>query len=92
MVQANGNDDVTLEELETALKITAYCLLRVGPVIAPVLERLEREVATARRDDPRERARRILEGCRMREEAIAMPRSPQRLITIEAISEQADGR
>jgi hypothetical protein len=60
----------------------------VGPVIAPVLERLEREVEKARRDDPRERARRILERYRTRGEAMAVFRSPQRLI--EAISEQVD--
>lgn len=53
---------VSLADLEAALKITAYCLLRIGPALAPILERLEREVERAKRDDPRERARRILDS------------------------------
>ena len=55
-------DDVSLEELEDALKVAAYAVWRFGKVYAPIMVRLERLVEEARRGDPREHARRILEG------------------------------
>jgi hypothetical protein len=61
MGHGHDNDGVTLEELEDALKVVAYAVMRFGNVYAPIMERLEREVEAARRDDPRLRARRILE-------------------------------
>jgi len=83
MTNATGSDDVTLEELETALKVVAYCLLRIGPVVTPILERLEREVERARRDDPRERARRILESYTDRGGRKAIPLSTSALTSSE---------
>jgi hypothetical protein len=53
---------VSLERLERALAVVAYVVLRHGAVYAPILERLEREVEAARRDDPMMRAQRILHG------------------------------
>lgn len=60
MRSEQSNDGVTLKELEDALKVVAYCVLRCGTVYAPILERLEREVEMARQQDPMMRARRIL--------------------------------
>src|SRR5262245_24362398 len=57
-----GHDYVSLEEWERCLKIVSYCVLRIGPALAPVLERVEREVERARRDDPMARARNHLEA------------------------------
>jgi nitroreductase len=56
------SDDVSLEELEEALKVAAYAVWRFGAVYAPIMVRLEKLVEEARRGDPREHARRILEG------------------------------
>jgi hypothetical protein len=53
---------VSLERLERALAVVAYVVLRHGAVYAPILERLEREVELARRNDPLTRAKRILAG------------------------------
>jgi hypothetical protein len=50
-----------IERLERALALAAYIVLRHGPVYAPYIDRLERELEAARRDDPIERAKRILE-------------------------------
>lgn len=52
---------VSLERLERALAVMAYIVLRHGAVYAPILERLEREVEAARRDDPISRAKHILD-------------------------------
>lgn len=51
---------VSLERLERALAVVAYVVVRHGAVYAPILERLEREVEAARRDDPINRAKAIL--------------------------------
>lgn len=50
-----------VERLERALVVAAYIVVRHGPVYAPLVDRLERELEAARRDDPVDRARRILE-------------------------------
>jgi hypothetical protein len=49
-----------IERVERALALAAYIVLRHGPVYAPYIDRLEGELEAARRDDPTERARRIL--------------------------------
>ena len=60
--RAAGPTNVSLERLERALAVVAYVILRHGAVYAPILERLEREVEVARRDDPMTRAKHILDG------------------------------
>lgn len=50
-----------IERLERALVLAAYIVVRHGPVYAPYVDRLERELEAARRNDPTERAKRILE-------------------------------
>ena len=50
-----------VERLERALVLVAYIVLRHGPVYAPYIDRLERELEAARQNDPTERAKRILE-------------------------------
>jgi hypothetical protein len=50
-----------VERLEHALMLVAYIVLRHGPVYAPYIDRLERELEAARQNDPTERAKRILE-------------------------------
>jgi hypothetical protein len=62
MQSSQPTEYVSLERLERALAVVAYIVLRHGAVYAPILERLEREVEVARRDDPMIRAKRILEG------------------------------
>ena len=51
----------SLEQLERALAINAYLVVRYGERYAHTLERLEREVENARRNGAVARARRILE-------------------------------
>jgi hypothetical protein len=41
-------DDITLERVERALAAVSYAILLDGPVYAPVLDRLEREIAAMR--------------------------------------------
>jgi hypothetical protein len=54
--------DVTLERLEHALAAISYAVLLDGPVYAPILDRLEREIATMRaNEDVVSRARAHLE-------------------------------
>lgn len=50
-----------IERLERALALAAYIVLRHGSVYAPYIDRLEKELEAARRNDPTERAKRILE-------------------------------
>lgn len=47
--------------LEHALVLAAYIVLQHGPVYAPYVDRLEKELEAARRNDPTEHAKRILE-------------------------------
>jgi hypothetical protein len=49
-----------VERLEHALVLVAYIVLRHGPIYAPYIDRLERELEAARQNDPTERAKRIL--------------------------------
>ena len=49
-----------VERLERALVLAAYIVLRHGPVYAPYVDRIERELEAARHNDPTERAKRIL--------------------------------
>jgi hypothetical protein len=39
------SDEITLERLERALATVSYAILLDGPIYAPILERLEREIA-----------------------------------------------
>ena len=50
-----------IEELERALALAAYIVLRHGPIYAPYIDRLEKELERARKNDPTERAKRILQ-------------------------------
>lgn len=51
----------SVEELEEALAVVAYIVLRHGDVYAPIMDRLQREVEEARRRVPSgDRARQIL--------------------------------
>lgn len=50
-----------IERLERALVLVAYIVVRHGPVYAPYIDRLERELEMTRQNDPTERAKRILE-------------------------------
>lgn len=55
--------EVTLEQLLQEQAAVAYCMVKDGPVYAPIFERYEREIAALiARDDAMSRARRILEG------------------------------
>jgi hypothetical protein len=59
------NGEVTVERLEFALAVAAYIMSRDGPKIAPIYERLERELAAMRRqEDTLERARQLLQSYR----------------------------
>jgi hypothetical protein len=61
----NPPDDVTIERLERALAAISYAILLDGPIYAPVLERLEREIAAMRaNEDAVSRARQYLEQFR----------------------------
>jgi hypothetical protein len=52
--------EVTVERLERGLAICAYCVVRDGPVVVPLFERLERELAAMRQtQDIMERAKRV---------------------------------
>ena len=54
----------SLADLEHALAVAAYLVMRHGDLYIPLLERFEREVEAARRGNPASRARRILEDYR----------------------------
>ena len=59
------HDEVTIERLERALLAVSYAIQLDGPVYAPVLERLEREIAAMRaNEDAVSRARQYLEQFR----------------------------
>jgi hypothetical protein len=60
-VATNGRCSSMIERLEHALALVAYIVLRHGPVYAPFIDRLERELEAARQNDPTVRAKRILE-------------------------------
>ena len=59
---SNPQAPITTERVERALALCAYIMGRDGPVIAPIFERLERELAAMRRqDDTVARAKHLLE-------------------------------
>jgi hypothetical protein len=45
------SDEVTIERLERGLVVLAYIMSRDGPVVAPLFERLERELAAMRSNE-----------------------------------------
>jgi hypothetical protein len=54
---------VTIERLERALAVVAYMMERDGPVLVPIFEKLERELAKMKSDqDAIGRARQLLES------------------------------
>lgn len=56
---------VTIERLERALAVAAYCVVLDGPIAAPLFNRLERELVKARAsNDTVARARALLESYR----------------------------
>ncbi len=58
-----SDNKVTVERLELGLAALAYIMDRDGPVIAPIFERLERELAMMRKtQDTVARAKRLLES------------------------------
>lgn len=58
-----ASEPVTVEFLERALAFAAYVVVKYGSVYSPWMERMERELEAARkREDPQDKARRILEG------------------------------
>jgi hypothetical protein len=66
-MKKSRNEEVTVERLERALAVISYAILQDGPVYAPVLERLEREIAARRsRADAVSRAQRYLDQFRDR--------------------------
>jgi hypothetical protein len=68
--QDHQHEEATLERLERALAAISYAILLDGPIYAPVLERLEREIAAMRAsEDVVSRARRHLD--RRRDQAAA---------------------
>jgi hypothetical protein len=50
-----------IEQVERALALAAYIVLRHGSVYAPYIDRLERELESTRKNHPIERAKRILQ-------------------------------
>ena len=65
MTKPKAPDEVTIERLERALLAISYAIQLDGPVYAPVLERLEREIAAVRaNEDAVSRARQYLEQFR----------------------------
>lgn len=63
---------VTIERLERALAIAAYVVVLDGPIAAPLFNRLERELATARAtSDTMSRARALIESYRPKLKEIA---------------------
>jgi hypothetical protein len=59
------SEPVTIERLERGLALLAYCIELDGPVMVPMFERLERELAAMRQtQDTVGRARRLLESLR----------------------------
>jgi hypothetical protein len=60
---AREHEPVTIERLERALALCAYLVTRDGPVVVPIFERIERELAVMRQEqDTVSRAKRLLEN------------------------------
>ena len=60
-VATDSVGDPIIGRLEHALVLAAYIVLRHGSVYAPYIDRLEKELEAARRNDPVQHAKRILE-------------------------------
>jgi hypothetical protein len=59
------SEPVTIERLERALVFCAYLMVRDGPVVAPLFEKLERELEAMRAtEDTVIRAKHLLESYR----------------------------
>jgi hypothetical protein len=57
---------VTIERLECGLAVVAYMMVRDGPVLVPIFEQLEREIAKMKADqDAIGRAKKLLESYRL---------------------------
>jgi hypothetical protein len=60
---AREHEPVTIERLERALAVLAYLVVLDGPVVIPLFERMERELAAMRAQQATvERAKRLLES------------------------------
>ena len=68
-----------VERIERALVLAAQIVLQHGPVYAPYIDRLEMELEKARKNDPTERAKRILERYTVDGDTNAMRLSQSRL-------------
>jgi hypothetical protein len=78
--KADAGPALTLvERLERTLVLAAQIVLQHGPVYAPYIDRLELELDKARKTDPTERAKRILERYTAGGDANAMRLSQSRL-------------
>ena len=76
---AAGPTLTLVERLERALVLAAQIVLQYGPVYAPYIDRLEMELEKARKNDPTERAKRILERYTVDGDTNAMRLSQSRL-------------
>lgn len=66
--------EVTVERLERALAVVAYLIKLDGPKMAPLFERLERELAAMRQtEDTVGRAKRLLESYSSRHSLLSLP-------------------
>jgi hypothetical protein len=72
-----------IDQLERALALAAYIVLRHGPVYTPYIDRLEKELEAARRNDPTERAKRILQTYTVEGDRKAIRSSHSRLCSSE---------
>jgi len=78
-IVAAGPTLALVERLERALVFAAQIVLKYGPAHAPYIDRLEMELEKARKDDPTERAKRILERYTVEGDENAMRLSQSRL-------------
>jgi hypothetical protein len=70
MKTAIEHEPITIERIERSLALCARLVVLDGPVVIPLFERLERELAAARAEqDTVERAKRLLESYRDGEQA-----------------------
>lgn len=68
------SEPVTIGRLEGALALCAYLIERDGPVVVPLFERLERELAVMRQTQrTMERAKRLLESYTGRHPRLSLP-------------------
>lgn len=64
-MKKSRNEEVTLERLERALAVISHAILQDGPIYAPYLERLEREITSLRaREDTVSRAQQYIDQLR----------------------------